>query len=55
MNNIHIKHTDEVIGTDEEPVKAVKQKKNSSLVTATRMVKEGEADACISAGNTGAI
>ncbi len=54
MNNIHIKHTDEVIGTDEEPVKAVKQKKNSSLVTATRMVKEGEADACISAGNTGA-
>jgi len=54
LKNIHIVHCEEVIGTDEEPVKAVRQKKDSSLVRVTRMVKDGEVDACISAGNTGA-
>jgi len=51
---LRIVHTTEVIGTDEEPVKAVRGKKDSSLVQVTRMVKEQEAEACISAGNTGA-
>lgn len=52
--NLHIIHTEEIIETEEEPVKAVRKKKDSSLVQVTRMVKEKEVDACISAGNTGA-
>ncbi|WP_249869819.1 phosphate acyltransferase PlsX [Oceanobacillus saliphilus] len=53
--NIEIIHTDEVITSDDEPVRAVRRKKNSSLVRMAKAVKEGEADACISAGNTGAL
>ncbi|GAA0349724.1 phosphate acyltransferase PlsX [Bacillus horti] len=53
-SRVQIVHTEEVIETDEEPVKAVRRKKDSSLVTATRLVKEKEVQACISAGNTGA-
>ncbi|MCG0314161.1 MAG: phosphate acyltransferase PlsX [Calditerricola sp.] len=52
--NVRIRHAPEVIGPDEEPVRAIRQKKHSSLVTAVKMVNEREADACISAGNTGA-
>lgn len=53
-SRIKLVHTTEVISSDEEPVKAVRRKKDSSLVQVSRMVKEHEADACISAGNTGA-
>jgi glycerol-3-phosphate acyltransferase PlsX len=53
-SRLEIVHTTDVIGTDEEPVKAVRKKKDSSLVKVTQMVKDKEADACISAGNTGA-
>ncbi|NLP50595.1 phosphate acyltransferase PlsX [Bacillus sp. RO1] len=52
---ITILHTDEVISGDEEPVRAVRRKKNSSMVLMAKEVKEGRADACISAGNTGAL
>ncbi|GGB56868.1 phosphate acyltransferase PlsX [Fictibacillus barbaricus] len=48
-------HTDEVIETSEEPVRAVRRKKNSSMVLAANEVKSGKADAYISAGNTGAL
>jgi len=54
-SNIMLSHCAEVIGMDEHPVKAVRQKKNSSLVVAATMVKNGEADAFVSAGNTGAM
>lgn len=57
INNerISIVHTEEkILGTD-EPVRAVRRKKNASLVLAAQLVKDGEADACISAGNTGAL
>jgi glycerol-3-phosphate acyltransferase PlsX len=54
VSRIKVVHTSEVIGTDEEAVKAVRTKKDSSLVQVTKMVKEKEVDACISAGNTGA-
>jgi glycerol-3-phosphate acyltransferase PlsX len=54
-SNIRIYHTDEVITSDDEPVKAVRRKKDASMVVTGRMVKEGEADAMISAGNTGAL
>lgn len=52
---ISIIHTEEVITADDEPVRAVRRKKNSSLVLMANEVKEGRADACISAGNTGAL
>src|SRR5690625_1983860 len=52
---ISIIHTDETIGPDEEPIRAVRKKKNSSLVIMANEVKEKRADACISAGNTGAL
>lgn len=45
----------EVISTNEAPVKALKTKKDSSLVKALEMVKSGEADAIVSAGSTGAF
>ncbi|MGD0621220.1 MAG: phosphate acyltransferase PlsX [Thermacetogeniaceae bacterium] len=51
---ITVRHADEVIRMDEHPASEVRRKKNSSLVVATRLVKEGEAAAVISAGNTGA-
>lgn len=53
--NIDIIHTDEVITADDEPVRAVRRKKNASLVLMAKEVKELRADACISAGNTGAL
>lgn len=51
---LEIYHTSEVIAMDEHPANAVKRKKDSSLVVANRLVKEGKADAVISMGNTGA-
>ncbi len=47
-------HAPENIEMDEEPVPAVRRKKNASLVVATRLVKERTAAAIVSAGNTGA-
>jgi len=52
---ISIVHTTEYITGEDEPVRAVRRKKNSSLVLMANMVKEGRADACLSAGNTGAL
>ena len=45
----------EVIGLDESPVMAIKKKKDSSIVKGMKLVKEGEADAFVSAGSSGAI
>ena len=45
----------EVIAMDEQPAQAARHKKDSSLVVGMRMVKQGEAGAFVSAGNTGAI
>ncbi|AEV18690.1 Phosphate acyltransferase [Geobacillus thermoleovorans CCB_US3_UF5] len=52
---ISIIHTEEVIEADDEPVRAVRRKKSSSMVRMAEEVKEGRAAACISAGNTGAL
>lgn len=54
-DRIEVKQADEVIAMGDEPVKAVRSKKQSSLVLAATAVKDGEADAFFSAGNTGAI
>jgi phosphate acyltransferase len=43
------------IGMDEKPSEAVRAKRDSSLVVACRLVREGRADAAVSAGNTGAM
>ena len=51
---ITIHHATEVIEMDEHPAEAVRSKKDSSLVVATRLVKDGECDAVLSAGSTGA-
>ncbi|ALC81025.1 MULTISPECIES: phosphate acyltransferase PlsX [Bacillus] len=50
-----ILHADEVIEATDEPVRAVRRKKNSSMVLMAKEVAEKRADACISAGNTGAL
>jgi phosphate acyltransferase len=52
---IEVLHTEEVILATDEPVRAVRRKKDASMVLAARQVTEGKADACISAGNTGAL
>lgn len=54
-DRIHIHHTEEYIHSDDEPVRAIRRKKDASMVIAARMVKEQQADAMISAGNTGAL
>jgi len=48
-------HASEVIETAEPPVMAVRQKKDSSIVKAMNMVKDGECDAFVSAGSSGAV
>lgn len=45
----------EVITSEDDPVRAVRRKKDSSIIRAAKAVKEGEADAFVSAGNTGAL
>ncbi|MFB4158665.1 phosphate acyltransferase PlsX [Geomicrobium sp. JSM 1781026] len=52
---IEVKHTTEVITSEDSPTKAVRRKKEASMVLAVREVREGRAKACISAGNTGAL
>ena len=52
---IEVVNATEVILTEEPPVKAIKSKKDSSIVVAMNMVKHGEADALVSAGSSGAI
>ncbi len=50
-----IQHASQVVGMDELPSQALRGKKDSSMRVAINLVKEGQAQACISAGNTGAL
>jgi glycerol-3-phosphate acyltransferase PlsX len=52
---ISVIHAPEVIGMEDEPAQAARRKKDSSIVVGLRAVKNGEADAFVSAGNTGAV
>jgi glycerol-3-phosphate acyltransferase PlsX len=52
---VRIHHASEVVAMDEPPAIALKRKKDSSMRVAINLVKTGEADACVSAGNTGAL
>ncbi len=52
---VRIHSAKEVVGMDESPALALRNKKDSSMRVAINLVKTGEAQACISAGNTGAL
>ncbi len=52
---LEVVHAEEVIETAEPPVMAIRKKKDSSIVKAMYMVKEGTCDAFVSAGSTGAV
>ncbi|EYE89303.1 phosphate acyltransferase [Fervidicella metallireducens AeB] len=54
-NNFEIVHTSEVITNEDSPTISIRRKKDSSMVVGMKLVKEGKADAFISAGNTGAL
>ncbi|MDF7683179.1 phosphate acyltransferase PlsX [Lactobacillus sp. ESL0679] len=54
-DRVEVVATTEIIKDEDEPVKAIRSKKDSSLVVAARYVKEGKADALLSLGNTGAL
>lgn len=54
-DSIKIQHASEVIAMHEEPGQAIRKKKDSSMRVAINLVKEGEAQAAVSAGNTGAL
>lgn len=53
-SNISIHHSSEIVEMHEHPVEALRKKKDSSILNAINLVRDGKADAVISAGNTGA-
>jgi len=52
---LRVQHAEAQVLMDESPAAALKNKKNSSMRVAVDLVKNGEAQACVSAGNTGAL
>lgn len=54
-DRLHLFHATQVIEMHESPVESVRRKKDSSMCRAIDLVKEGAADAIVSAGNTGAL
>ena len=52
---IEIKHAEQVVDTHEDPTAAVRKQKDSSMMVALKMLADGEGDAVISAGSTGAL
>ena len=54
-NRLHFHHASQRVEMDELPSHALRNKKDSSMRVAINLVKEGVAQACVSAGNTGAL
>ena len=54
-SRVQVVHAAEVVAMDEQPAAAIRKKRNSSMRVAMEMVRAGEAQGCLSAGNTGAI
>jgi glycerol-3-phosphate acyltransferase PlsX len=54
-SRLELRHADEVVAMDDPPAVALRGKRNSSMRLAVNLVKEGQAEACVSAGNTGAL
>ena len=52
---LQVQHASQKVDMDESPSSALRNKKDSSMRVALNLVKEGAADACVSAGNTGAL
>ncbi len=52
---LRVHHAAQVVAMDEPPAQALRAKKDSSMRVAVNLVKTGEASACVSAGNTGAL
>src|SRR5699024_208197 len=52
---LSVRHASEVVDMCESPAKSLRTKKDSSMRVAINLVQSGEADACVSAGNTGAL
>ena len=52
--NAKIVHGPDVIGMDEHPAQALRERKSASILVATNLVRDGEADAVVTAGHTGA-
>ncbi len=55
MSRLSIRHASEIVEMHESPSKALRNKKDSSMRVAINLVKDGEAHAAVSAGNTGAL
>jgi glycerol-3-phosphate acyltransferase PlsX len=54
-SRLELRHADEVVAMDDPPAVALRGKRGSSMRLAVNLVKEGQAEACVSAGNTGAL
>jgi phosphate acyltransferase len=54
-SRLRVQHASEVVAMDEHPATALRSKKDSSMRVAINLVKKGDAQACVSAGNTGAL
>jgi glycerol-3-phosphate acyltransferase PlsX len=52
--NVQTRHASQVVEMHEQPVTALREKKDASILVATELVKRGEADAVVTAGHTGA-
>ncbi|MCP1144010.1 phosphate acyltransferase PlsX [Lysinibacillus endophyticus] len=54
-SRLQVIHCEEVVEAEDDPARAVRRKKDSSMARMLEAVNEGRADACLSAGNTGAL
>lgn len=54
-DKIEIHNCTEVVENEDDPIRSVRRKKDSSLVVGMKLLKEGKADALVTAGNTGAV
>lgn len=55
LERLQVVHTEQVVGMDERPSAALRNKAQSSMRKALELVEQGTAQACVSAGNTGAL
>ena len=55
QSRLNVHHATEVVGMNESPTQALRRKRDSSMRVAIDLVKSGQASACVSAGNTGAL
>ncbi len=54
-DRLEVHHASQIVGMEESPATALRGKKDSSMRVAVNLVKDGRANACVSAGNTGAL